>query len=204
MFYAQYGKKIYANGTTAKLAIYCSSIPRLETVIYPYLVGTLGIPQSDILKYHGGNKDFKIEQGAELDYLSLDFPISKKKIVLLVQIGKEGWDCRSLTGVILAQTGDCPKNMVLQTACRCLRQVDKNANETALIWLNQENAATLNEQLREEQQTSIQEINSLGKQSTQALMVERTSRLNYLNVPKVDFYQLQVKYNTVVEEKVGM
>ncbi|NBB23299.1 DEAD/DEAH box helicase family protein [Runella sp. CRIBMP] len=201
MFYEQYGQKVYANGTTAKLAIYCSSIPRLETVIYPYLVWTLGIPQSEILKYHGGNKEFKIEQGAELDYLSLDLPISKKKIVLLVQIGKEGWDCRSLTGVILAQTGDCPKNMVLQTACRCLRQVDKNAKETALIWLNQENATTLNEQLREEQQTSIQEINSLGKQSTKAVMVERSSRLNHLNLPKVDFYQLQVKYNTVVEEK---
>ena len=33
MFYEQYGQKVYANGTTAKLAIYCSSIPRLETVI---------------------------------------------------------------------------------------------------------------------------------------------------------------------------
>ena len=53
-----------------------------------------------------------------------------------VQIGKEGWDCRSLTGVILSQQGDCPKNMVLQTSCRCLRQVERGKTEEAIIWLN--------------------------------------------------------------------
>jgi hypothetical protein len=40
-------------------------------------------------------------------------PISKKRYILLVQVGKEGWDCPSLTGVILSQKGDSPQNMVL-------------------------------------------------------------------------------------------
>ena len=43
----------------------------------------------------------------------------------IFQVGKEGWDCKSLSGVILSQKGDCPTNMVLQTSCRCLRQVIK-------------------------------------------------------------------------------
>ena len=43
----------------------------------------------------------------------------------------------SLTGIILSQEGDCPTNMVLQTSCRCLRQVIKNSQETALIYLNE-------------------------------------------------------------------
>jgi len=84
---------------------------------------------------------------------------------LLVQIGKEGWDCRSLTGIILSQKGDSPTNMVLQTSCRCLRQVDKDKNETALIWLNEFNAKTLNSQLQNEQNTSIEEINRIGSKS---------------------------------------
>ena len=75
-----------------------------------------------------------IRNRKEFDSLDTDF--SKIRIVLLVQIGKEGWDCKSLTGVILPQKGVCPTNMVLQTSCRCLRQVVKNADETALIWLN--------------------------------------------------------------------
>ena len=43
----------------------------------------------------------------------LDKSISEIRIVLLVQIGKEGWDCRSLTGIILSQEGDCPTNMAV-------------------------------------------------------------------------------------------
>ena len=43
----------------------------------------------------------------------LDRPLSRKRIILLVQIGKEGWDCKSLTGIILSQEKDCPKSMVL-------------------------------------------------------------------------------------------
>lgn len=113
-----------------------------------------------------------------------------------MQIGKEGWDCRSLTGVILSQSGDCPKNMVLQTSCRCLRQVEKEATETALVWLSKDNADTLNKQLAEKQKTSINEINSLGA-TKEAEKVERFSRLEHLKLPAVDFYQLKVEYVTL-------
>lgn len=196
-FYEKYENKVYGDGTIAKLAIYCSLIDRLEEEVYPFLRDTLKIPEADILKYHRGNPQYNPPKDAELEYASLDTPVSKKRIILLAQIGKEGWNCRSLTSVILAQKGDSPPNMVLQTSSRCLRQVDKDAHETALIWLNDENAKILDKQLKDEQHTSIQEINNLQKKGTPT-RVERHSRAEYLNLPAIDFYQLRINYETKV------
>lgn len=199
-FYAHYKDTVYENGACAKLAIYCGNILRLEHEIEPFLTGEMKIPPDEILKYHKGNKDYKLPKEKETDFNSLDTPVSRKRIVLLVQVGKEGWDCRSLTGVILAQKGDSPTNMVLQTSCRCLRQVDKGKEETAVIWLNDFNAKILNKQLKDEQHTSIEEINRLGKAS-KADMVDRFSRLEHLKLPEIDFYQLKVDYNTLTVEE---
>jgi hypothetical protein len=196
-FYASYGKKVYSDKTTAKLAIYCGSIERLEEEIYPFLRDQLKIPEADILKYHKGNPKHKLPKDAEFEFTSLDTPLSKKRVVLLVQVGKEGWNCRSLTSVILAQKGDSPMNMVLQTSCRCLRQVDKGKKETALIWLNDENVKTLDKQLQEEQHTNIQEINALNKDAAPN-SIQRHSRAEYLDLPKIDFYQIRINYGTKV------
>lgn len=201
-FLDTYGETVYKDGTIAKLAIYCGNIERLEKEVYPYLTGTLKISPDEILKYHKGNKTYSIPKEAEAEFNSLDTPVSKKRIILLVQIGKEGWDCRSLTGIILSQKNDCPTNMVLQTSCRCLRQVDRdNKNETALIWLNQENAKILDKQLQEEQQTSIKELNSSVK-SIETNMVERISRMDHLKLPKLKFYQFNVEYEAIISEGI--
>ena len=196
-FRAAYGAKEYKGGQTAKLAIYCGSIERLEDQIYPLLL-EMDIAPDDILKYHRGNAKYKISPSDEREWKILDTAQSRKRIILLVQIGKEGWDCRSLTGVILSQKGDCPTNMVLQTSCRCLREMDGNG-ETAAIWLNQDNAKSLDKQLKEEQQTSIRELNALGK-SEAATMRPRFSRMDALRLPPVAFYQLQVRYDTLTTE----
>ena len=194
-----YKDKIYQDGTIAKCAIYCSSIKDLEEVVYPHLTTTLKIPKEEILKFHKGNKEYKIDSNAELEFKSLDLPTSKKRYILLVQVGKEGWDCRSLTSVVLSGTGDSPKNMVLQTSCRCLREVDKN-NNTALIWLNEANAKILNEQLKKEQNSSIDELNSLNR-ATLNNPIKRVSRVDFLKLPKIDFYQLKIKYTTIYSEE---
>jgi hypothetical protein len=195
-FQAQYSGKVYSDGTNAKLAIYCGTIERLETEVYPFLTDELNIDKDKILKYHRGNPKFKAPENAEAEFRLLDTPYSRKEIILLVQIGKEGWDCRSLTGVVLSQSKDCPTNMVLQTSCRCLRQVDKDKLETALIWLSRDNAKLLEKQLEEKQKTSISEINSAGKAGEDK--IKRFSRLEYLKLPEVDFYQLKVEYDAIV------
>ncbi len=194
-----YKTKIYENGTIAKCAIYCSNIKDLEEVVYPHLITKLKIPKEDILKFHKGNKDYKIPASNELEFRSLDLESSKKRYILLVQVGKEGWDCRSLTSVVLSGSSDSPKNMVLQTSCRCLREADKYDN-TALIWLNESNAKTLNEQLKKEQNSSIEEINLLGRSANDNL-IKRSSRIEHLKIPKIDFYQLSIKYTTTNIEK---
>lgn len=208
-FLKQYKDKNYQGGLGAKLAIYCgkgsygSAIDYLEEVVYPQvasLVSEHGMnPNETILKFHQGNKTHPISSESKLYFESLDKTFSKVRIILLVHIGKEGWDCRSLTGVILSQKGACPTNMVLQTSCRCLRQVEKGAHETALIWLNEANAKTLNSQLEQQQHISIKEFQDGMVRNTAE--IERYSRIEQLKLPKVDFYQLKINYCNVVIDK---
>lgn len=203
-FLDNYIDKTYGNGLTAKLGIYCGKIESLEERVFPTverIVSEYALdPNEVILKYHKGNKNYSLPVENELEFSSLDTPVSKKKIVLLVQIGKEGWDCRSLTGVILSQKGDCSTNMVLQTSCRCLRQVEKDSYETAVIWLNEFNAQKLNDQLEAQQRISLQEFSSITTKPQSEL--SRYSRMKHLKLPPIDFYQLEVEYETIITEEV--
>ena len=194
-----YKNTVYADGTIAKCAIFCSSIADLEEVVYPHLISALRIPKSEVLKFHKGNKDYKLPAANELEFRSLDLASSNKRYILLVQVGKEGWDCKSLTSVVLSGTGDSPKNMVLQSSCRCLRQVDDNDN-TALIWLNSANATILNTQLQKEQGSSIDEINQLARTGLKN-DIPRISRMKQLQLSNIDFYQLRIKYTATYIKK---
>lgn len=202
-FLDKYKETFYPNQTCAKLAIYCGQIETLEEKVFPLvsqIVSSYGMdPTEVILKYHRGNKEYPQSDGSQVEFESLDTALSKIRIVLLVQIGKEGWDCKSLTGVILPQKGVCPTNMVLQTSCRCLRQVQKNNEETALIWLNKFNADILNRQLKQQQNITLQEFNS--KKTNPTRMVERYSRMERMQVPPIDYYQLKVSYDTLVVDE---
>lgn len=85
--------------------------------------------------------------------------------------------------------------MVLQTSCRCLREVTSGNDESAVIWLNAENAKVLDKQLQEEQKTSIEEINR-KKTHTNSPIRNPLSRLEHLHLPKLSFFQLQVRFDT--------
>ena len=196
-FFETYKDTVYANGTVAKLGIYCGTIEKLEELVYPLvakIAAECGFGSDTILKFHKGNKQYPQSADSQMQFDSLDKTISKIRVVLLVQIGKEGWDCRSLTGIILSQEGDCPKNMVLQTSCRCLRQVDKNAPETALIYLNDSNADKLNAQLQQQHRISLKEFTEASHGKTE---IKRYDRTAYLKLPKIDFYQFKVNYETL-------
>ena len=199
-FLNKYRDTIYADGTCAKLGIYCGSIEVLEEQIYPlvqriteeYKLNSTEV----VLKFHGGNEKYPIPVDSALQFSTLDKPTSKVKIILLVQIGKEGWDCKSLTGIVLSQQGDCSTNMVLQTSCRCLRQVQKGQPESALIYLNEDNANILNKQLEQQHHITIKEF----ERGDNGVFTEinRYDRTKYLKLPKVDFYQLKVSYQTLI------
>lgn len=204
-FLDRYRDTVYANGTRPKLAVYCGQIPTLEDDIYPLvasIVTQYGMnPTEVVLKRHKGStskktrdKQYPEPEGSEAAFAALDSPLSPIRIVLLVQIGKEGWDCKSLTGVILPHEGACKKNMVLQTSCRCLRQVARDRQETALIWMNKHNADRLNAELRQQQNITISQLNNLRPARRQPVACH--SRNATLHVPPIDFYQLKVVYSS--------
>lgn len=189
--------KIYENALHSKIAIYCGSIENLEEQIYPKVCEILSefkLSSECVLKFHKGNKSYPEPKNALNEFESLDTPLSKIKVILLVQIGKEGWDCKSLSGVVLSQEGDCPKNMVLQTACRCLRQVQKHKDEKALIYLNEFNYKKLAEQLAQEQKMSIEEFQKGEKKKT--IEVQRFDRTKRLHLSPIDFYQLKLVFES--------
>lgn len=200
-FLNNYKDTVYDGGLSAKLGIYCGTIEKCEELVYPLvsqILAEYGIPNTAILKYHRGNKKYTPPTDSQMQFETLDSPISNIRVVLLVQIGKEGWDCRSLTGIILSQEGDCPKNMVLQTSCRCLRQVVKDSPETALIYLNSDNAEKLNAQLMQQQHISLKEFASADHSK---VILKRYNRMAYLKLPKVDYYQLKIRYDTLIVDR---
>lgn len=202
-FLRDYGNTVYQNGTCAKIGIYCGTIENLEENIYPevkVLAEHFGFNADEIiLKNHDGNKKYKVPTDAKSEFPNLDKPFSKKKIVLLVGIGKEGWDCKSLTGVILTQKSECPRNMVLQTSCRALREVTDAKNEKAFVYMNTENAEILKNQLALQHHINLEEFQKARDFSKVEL--NRYDRTQKLKLPPLDFYQLQVSYSENVIEK---
>ena len=204
LFFDTYKDTVYDGGLVAKLGIYCGTIEKLEEVVYPIvssIAAEYGISSDAVLKFHKGNKQYPQPADSQMQFDILDKSISKIRVVLLVQIGKEGWDCKSLTSIILSQEGDCPKNMVLQTSCRCLRQVVKGTPETALIYLNHTNADKLNAQLMQQHHISLKEFSEANNEKT---TIRRYDRTAYLKLPKVDFYQLKINYESLVIEEADV
>ncbi len=200
-FFDMYKDTVYADGLVAKLGIYCGTIEKLEELVYPLvsrITAEYGLSSDVILKFHKGNKQYPQPADSQMQFDVLDKSISRIRIVLLVQIGKEGWDCRSLTGIVLSQEGDCPTNMVLQTSCRCLRQVIKGNPETALIYLNKSNAEKLNVQLEKQHHITLKEFMEANNEKKD---LKRYSRVEYLKLPSVEFYQLKINYSTITAQK---
>ena len=90
--------------------------------------------------------------------------------------------------------------MVLQTSCRCLRQVDRSRPETALIYLNSANGDKLISQLQQQHHISLHEFTAGGRGTN---LLNRYDRTGYLKLPKVNFYQLRVRYEDTLEKEAA-
>ena len=195
-FLRKFKDKSYPDVGCAKLAIYCGLIATLENEIYPEVCSIcdeFGLDVNEtVLRYYGNqNKEgFRCAPKAEADFRSLDSPFSKYKIILLAQIGKEGWNCKSLSGVILPNVNSSVRNMVLQTSCRCLREVENAATEEALIWLSKQNYDLLSEELKKKHHTTVSELSRPGNTRE----VKRYSRQEVVKLPELTFYQLHIIY----------
>ena len=206
-FYNKFYNQEYLDGRKPKLAIYCSDIQRLHGEILPLVLefySEKGLNTDEVFWFHGDSKaktktgeTYKLGKDADIEFSKLDTPYSKKRIILLVQIGKEGWDCQSLSGVVLSGEGDSPKNMVLQTSSRCLREVDDASKEIGLIYLNQGNYRHLERELSDNHKITVKEFEE-GKEKEDVLL--RADRRKYLKLPPLEYKQLKIKYELINEQ----
>ncbi|MDR1952260.1 MAG: DEAD/DEAH box helicase family protein, partial [Elusimicrobiota bacterium] len=163
--------KTYYDGTQSKIAFYCPSIAKLNDEILPVIqewyVKHRPNKESEIFKFYTNvSKDeekYKLPKDALATFNNLDKPYCKKRVILLVAIGKEGWDCKSLTAVSLPRK-HTTKNFVLQTTCRCLREVKDAKIEKALIYLCPDNYEALDKELQENYKLSIRDLKNEKKQ----------------------------------------
>jgi type III restriction enzyme len=146
-----------SEGMLPKLAFFASTIEELQNELKPAVEAALlkyDIPQSRILVNVG---DGKITSNDDIrEFNRLDTRTSDKQFILLVNKGREGWNCRSLFGVALFRK---PKSriFVLQATMRCLRAIG-DVQQTGEVYLSEENTQILEEELQQNFRVSLESL----------------------------------------------
>lgn len=172
-------------GMLPKLAFFAATIEELTKELKPAVEKALakhGIPVSRILVNVG---DPKLTTNDEIrEFNRLDTPESEKQFILLVNKGREGWNCRSLFGVGLFRE---PKSkvFVLQATMRCLRAIGE-AQHTGNVFLSQENLAILDEELQQNFRVSVEEMQQSGsdKERVEVRVVAPPVKIKLVRVRK--------------------
>ena len=160
-FWERYGNKTYED-LPPKLAIFAASVKEATDVVRPCvekILSEMGIPLTTILVNTGDptvTKDEDIRNFNNLDVLGTEG--SKKQFIILVEKGREGWNCRSLLGIALFRS---PKSkiFVLQATMRCLRKLTDEQLK-ATVFLSKENLDILDDEL---QKNYNMEVKDFGK-----------------------------------------
>lgn len=193
-FWQKYGDKTY-EGLQPKLAIFASRVEEANNEVRPAverILAELGVPLSKILVNVGdstitSNDDIRNFQNLDVEGTEG----SKKQFIILVEKGREGWNCRSLFGVALFRS---PKSkvFVLQATMRCLRKIT-DEQQTASVYLSKENFDTLNDELNKNFNIEIKDLKESSGSKKQPYKVRVLPPPRYLTVK-------QIKHNyTLVE-----
>lgn len=144
-----------------KLAFFAATIQELQEELRPAVELALarhGIPSSKILVNVG---DPKLTTDDDIrEFNRLDTPGSEKQFILLVNKGREGWNCRSLFGVALFRKPNS-KIFVLQATMRCLRSIG-DAQPTGRVYLSAENMSILQDELSQNFRVDMDSIQTTG------------------------------------------
>ena len=159
MFWERYGDKTY-EGLPPKLAIFAANVTEATDIVRPIVekvLSELGVPLDTILVNTGDTtvtKDEDIRNFNNLDVIGTEG--SKKQFIILVEKGREGWNCRSLLGIALFRS---PKSkiFVLQATMRCLRKIT-DEQLMATVFLSKENFDTLDDELRKNYNMEISDF----------------------------------------------
>lgn len=194
-FWEKYGSARY-EGMLPKIAFFASTIEELEKELRPAVekvLTKLDIPHDKILVNVG---DAKLTTNDDIrEFINLDRPDSNKQFILLVNKGKEGWNCRSLFGVGLYRQ---PKSkiFVLQATMRCLRSITE-AQQTGRVYLSEDNMKILEDELQENFRLTIEDLNKTSQesQSVQVRPVEPPRKVKFKRISKL--YKVIEKKNPV-------
>jgi type III restriction enzyme len=156
------GEFIRPEGILPKLAFFAPTIDDLNSELRPAVekaIAKHGFSSDKILVNVGDPKLTTNDQIREFN--NLDKPSSEKQFILLVNKGREGWNCRSLFGVALFRK---PKSkvFVLQATMRCLRAIG-DKQYTGQIYLSDENLQILEDELEQNFRISGDELENAGK-----------------------------------------
>ncbi len=180
-FFAKYRDVALPNGSPAKLAMYfpqTNDLRELRQTVEAKLV-ELGLSPGLVLECHSESSV------AEKDsFARINDPVSPFRIILLVNMGTEGWNVPSLFACALVRTLRTSNNFVLQAATRCLRQVPGN-DVSASIYLSIENQRTLDNELRETYGETLEDLRH--KESTSC---NQTITLRKVKIPPLVIQQL--------------
>lgn len=174
------------------MAFFAATIDELQHDLLPAVESALlecGISTDKILINVGDDRLTKNEDIREFN--RLDTPDSQKQFILLVNKGREGWNCRSLFGVALYRR---PKSkiFVLQATMRCLRAIGE-VQQTGQVYLSKENVAILDDELKENFRVTVQELETKGS-TAQALQVHVRQPVEKVRVMRVrNLFQLVKK-----------
>ena len=148
-------------GMLPKMAIFATTIDEVRNELEPLLASILsekGLPSSKILVNLG---DDKTTNDDIREFIRLDTPESEKQFIILVNKGREGWNCRSLFGVAMYRTPSS-KVFVLQATMRCFRAIG-DVQYSAHVYLSEENLTILNDELSQNFRLSADDLGGLNK-----------------------------------------
>ena len=174
-FVKDYWQVALPNGAPARLALYFPNIetrdelrPAIESALLTNGIGTDTLLAVDNTSSEATRRAF--------ESVARD-PAAPHRLLLLVNMGTEGWNCPSLFACALVRKLVSSNNFVLQAATRCLRQVPGNST-SARVYLTSSNKKTLESQLLETYGT---DLTKLGAQHAER--VEKTITLHKPHLP---------------------
>lgn len=170
-------------GLLPKLAFFAATIEELTGELRPAVERALlkhGLPASRILVNVG---DAKLTTNDDIrEFNRLDTPESEKQFILLVNKGREGWNCRSLFGVGLFRE---PKSriFVLQATMRCLRAIG-DAQHTGHVFLSNDNLEILNDELQQNFRITAEELQKIAvdKDRVQVRVIEPPAKIKLVRI----------------------
>ena len=180
--------RIY-EGLLPKIAIFASTIDELVNEVKPEVEGILndlGIDTNTILVNVGDStitKDADIKDFNNLDVKGTEG--SKKQVILLVNKGKEGWNCRSLFAVAMYREPNS-KVFVLQSTMRCLRSITEE-QQTARVYLSNDNYLILDSELKKNFNLTIDEFKKSGIKERTNYVVKIVPPIRYLTMATIEY-----------------